>query len=150
MCPPLSSCLLYRLLPLDSFPSISAGDASCVHDNHLPRPCPVERVTPRHPDMAVCSGHDVRPRRRCIVGTRIALAVSPSVSVHLQISVELRGRLPSPGDYVPVVEYSSEEELPQTLTVTANVPGARSQQFHLELLHCKFRYGQEDAGMCWW
>ncbi|XP_075883000.1 laminin subunit alpha-5 isoform X3 [Nelusetta ayraudi] len=108
------NCLLYRLLPLDSFPSISAGDASCVHDNHLPRPCPVERVTPRHPDMAVCSGHD--------------------------ISVELRGRLPSPGDYVPVVEYSSEEELPQTLTVTANVPGARSQQFHLELLHCKFSF----------
>lgn len=54
------SCLLYRHLSLDSFPSISGNDASCVHDNHLPRPCPMEKVTPRHPDMAVCSGYDVR------------------------------------------------------------------------------------------
>ena len=56
----LSSCLMYRYLSLDSFPSISGNDASCVNDNHLPRPCPTERVTPRHPDMAVCSGYDVR------------------------------------------------------------------------------------------
>lgn len=68
----------------------------------------------------------------------------------MQISVELRGRLQSPGDYVPVVEYSSEEESPQTLTVTANVPGGQRQQFRLELLHCKFRYVEEDAGICWW
>ncbi|KAA8582349.1 hypothetical protein FQN60_009089 [Etheostoma spectabile] len=93
------NCLQYRYLSLDSFPSFSANDASCRHDNHLPRPCPTERVTPRHPDMAVCSGND--------------------------ISVELRGRLPSPGDYVLVVEYSSEEELPQTLSVSVTVLGAR-------------------------
>lgn len=54
------SCLLYRHLALDSFPSISGNDASCVHDNHLPRPCLTEKVTLRHPDMAVCSGYDVR------------------------------------------------------------------------------------------
>uniref|UniRef100_A0A8D3ECX5 Laminin subunit alpha 3 n=1 Tax=Scophthalmus maximus TaxID=52904 RepID=A0A8D3ECX5_SCOMX len=96
------NCLLYRYLSLDSFPSISGNDASCRNDNHLPRPCPTERVTPRHPDMAVCSGYD--------------------------ISVELQGRLPARGDYALVVEYSSEEELPQTLSVVVNMPGSRTQQ----------------------
>ncbi|XP_070695085.1 laminin subunit alpha-5 [Pempheris klunzingeri] len=105
------NCLLYRYLSLDSFPSISGIDASCVNDNHLPRPCPTERVTRHHPDMAVCSGFD--------------------------ISVELRGRLPSPGDYVLVVEYSTEEELPQTLSVAVNMPGARTHQHRVTLQHCK-------------
>lgn len=59
MCVSLS-CLLYKYLSLDSFPSISGNDASCRNDNHLPRPCPTEKVSPRHPDMAVCSGLDVR------------------------------------------------------------------------------------------
>ena len=60
VCVCVCSCLQYRYLSLDSFPSISGNDANCVNDNHLPRPCPTERVTPRHPDMAVCSGYDVR------------------------------------------------------------------------------------------
>uniref|UniRef100_UPI0037E9B905 laminin subunit alpha-5 n=1 Tax=Semicossyphus pulcher TaxID=241346 RepID=UPI0037E9B905 len=108
------NCLLFRYLSLDSFPSISGNDASCVHDNHLPRPCPSEKVTPRHPDMAVCSGYD--------------------------ISVELRTRLPAPGEYVLVVEYSSEEEIPQTLTVAVNTPGARTHQHRVTLLHCKYSF----------
>ncbi|XP_027144166.1 laminin subunit alpha-5 isoform X2 [Larimichthys crocea] len=108
------NCLLYRYLSLDSFPSISGNDASCVNDNHLPRPCPSEKVTPRHPDMAVCSGYD--------------------------ISVSLRGRLPSAGDYVLVVEYSSEEELPQTLSVSVNMPGARTHQHRVTLLHCQYSF----------
>uniref|UniRef100_A0A4W6G0T1 Laminin, alpha 5 n=2 Tax=Percomorphaceae TaxID=1489872 RepID=A0A4W6G0T1_LATCA len=109
------NCLLYKHLSLDSFPSISGNDASCRHDNHLPRPCPTEKVTPRHPDMAVCSGYDVR-------------------------DVELRARLSSPGDYVLVVEYSSEEELPQTLSVAVNMPGARTHQHRVTLLHCKYSF----------
>ncbi|XP_031700147.1 laminin subunit alpha-5 isoform X2 [Anarrhichthys ocellatus] len=108
------NCLQYRYLSLDSFPSISGNDASCRNDNHLPRPCPTEKVTPRHPDMAVCSGYD--------------------------ISVQLRGRLPSPGDYVLVVEYSSEEELPQTLSVAVNMPGARTHEHRLTLQHCKYSF----------
>ncbi|KAM4563209.1 laminin subunit alpha-5 isoform 2-T2 [Odontesthes bonariensis] len=108
------NCLLYKYLSLDSFPSISGNDASCRHDNHLPRPCPTERVTPRHPDMAVCSGHD--------------------------ISVALRGRLSSPGPYVLVVEYSSEEELPQVLSVAVNTPDARTHQHRVTLLHCKYSF----------
>ncbi|XP_069382509.1 laminin subunit alpha-5 isoform X2 [Paralichthys olivaceus] len=108
------NCLQYRYLSLDSFPSISGNDASCRSDNHLPRPCPTERVTPRHPDMAVCSGYD--------------------------INVELRGRLSSPGEHVLVVEYSSEEELPQTLSVVVNAPGSRTHQHSVTLLHCKYSF----------
>ncbi|KAM6924368.1 laminin subunit alpha-5 [Xenentodon cancila] len=108
------NCLLYKYLSLESFPSISGHDASCRIDNHLPRPCPTEKITPRHPEMAVCSGYD--------------------------ISVELRGRLSSPGDYVLVVEYSSEEELPQTLSVTVNGLGARIHQQRVVLLPCKYSF----------
>lgn len=108
------NCLQYTYLSLDSFPSISGNDASCRHDNHLPRPCPTERVTPRHPDMAVCSGSD--------------------------ISIELHGRLHGPGDYVLVVEYSSEEELPQVLSVSVNMPGGRSHQSRITLVHCKYSF----------
>uniref|UniRef100_A0A7N8XFZ2 Laminin subunit alpha-5 n=1 Tax=Mastacembelus armatus TaxID=205130 RepID=A0A7N8XFZ2_9TELE len=113
---PDPNCLLYRYLSLDSFPSISGNDASCRNDNHLPRPCPTEKVTPRHPDMAVCSGFDVR------------------------INIELHGSLLAPGDYVLVVEYASEEELPQTLSVAINMPGARAHQHHVTLLHCKYSF----------
>uniref|UniRef100_A0AAQ4S3F6 Laminin subunit alpha-5 n=1 Tax=Gasterosteus aculeatus aculeatus TaxID=481459 RepID=A0AAQ4S3F6_GASAC len=96
------NCLQYRYLSLDSFPSISGNGASCRNDNHLPRPCPTEKVTARHPDMAVCSGYDVR-------------------------------RLSSAGNYVLVVEYSSEEEMPQTLSVTVNMAGARAHEHHVTL-----------------
>ncbi|XP_053174071.1 laminin subunit alpha-5 [Scomber japonicus] len=108
------NCLLYKYLSLDSFPSVSGNDANCRNDNHLPRPCPTEKVTPRHPDMAVCSGYD--------------------------ISVELRTRLPSPGEYALVVEYSSEEEVPQTLTVSVNMPGARTHHHRITLTHCKYSF----------
>lgn len=57
-------------------------------------------------------------------------------SVSAQISVELRGRLSSPGDYVLVLEYSSEEELPQMLSVTVN---ARTHRHRVTLLQCRYR-----------
>lgn len=62
-----------------------------------------------------------------------------------QISVELRGRLPSAGNYVLVVEYSSEEELPQTVTVTANAPGMRTHRHRVMLLRCNYRYREDPA-----
>ncbi|XP_034027667.1 laminin subunit alpha-5 [Thalassophryne amazonica] len=108
------NCLLYRYLSLDSFPFISGNDATCRNDNHLPRPCQTEKITPRHPDMAVCSGND--------------------------ISVQLRAHLQNPGDHVLVVEYSSEEETPQTLSVSINVPGGRTHWHRVSLLHCKFSF----------
>uniref|UniRef100_A0A7N6B1R5 Laminin subunit alpha-5 n=1 Tax=Anabas testudineus TaxID=64144 RepID=A0A7N6B1R5_ANATE len=101
------NCLLYRYLSLHAFTSISGNDASCRSDNHLPRPCQTEKVTPRHPEMAVCSGYD---------------------------------RLSAPGHYVLVVEYASEEELPQTLSVAVNMPRARTHQHRVTLLHCKYSF----------
>ncbi|XP_067382208.1 laminin subunit alpha-5 isoform X2 [Channa argus] len=108
------NCLLYRYLSLDSFPSMTGNDATCRNDNHVPHPCPTEKVTPHHPDMAVCSGND--------------------------ISIELQETLSAPGDYVMVVEYASDEELPQTLSVAVNMPGARTHQHRITLLHCKYSF----------
>ncbi|XP_055747285.1 laminin subunit alpha-5-like [Salvelinus fontinalis] len=108
------NCLLYNYLSLDGFPSISGNDASCRFDNHLPRPCQQERVTPRHPDMAVCSGSN--------------------------LNVQMRSRVQRPGDYVLVVEYASEEEAPQTISVSVNTPGGRIHQHHVTLLPCKYSF----------
>lgn len=65
----------------------------------------------------------------------------------LQISVVLRKRLSAPGHYVLVVEYASEEELTQTLSVAVNMPRARTHQHRVTLLHCKYRY--EECGLSW-
>uniref|UniRef100_A0A8K9UV88 Laminin subunit alpha-5 n=1 Tax=Oncorhynchus mykiss TaxID=8022 RepID=A0A8K9UV88_ONCMY len=108
------NCLLYKYLSLDGFPSISGNDASCRFDNHLPRPCHQERITPLHPDMAVCSGSN--------------------------LNVQMRSRVPRPGDYVLVVEYASEEEAPQTISVSVNTPGGRTHQHHVTVLPCKYSF----------
>ncbi|XP_073731136.1 laminin subunit alpha-5 [Misgurnus anguillicaudatus] len=108
------NCLQYMYLSLDEFPSISGNEASCRSDNHLPRPCHNEKITPRHPSMAICSGND--------------------------ISLCLRGRVPVPGDYVLVVEYASEDEAPQTLVVSVNSPGERTHQEQITLPHCKYSF----------
>lgn len=47
----------------------------------------------------------------------------------------------SPGDHVLIVEYGSEEELPQTLSVVVNTPAARRHQHRVTLKHCKYRSG---------
>ncbi|XP_077410264.1 laminin subunit alpha-5 isoform X1 [Vanacampus margaritifer] len=109
------NCLQYTYLSLDAFPSVSGNDAICRQDNHLPRPCPTERVTPRHPDMAVCGGYD-------------------------QISVEMRANVKARDVYVLVVEYANVEESPQTLAITFNLPEAHNQQHSITLLHCTFSF----------
>ncbi|XP_057219104.1 laminin subunit alpha-5 isoform X1 [Triplophysa rosa] len=108
------NCLHYMYLSLDDFPSISGNEASCRSDNHLPRPCHNEKITPHHPSMAICSGNDM--------------------------SVQLRRRVPVPGEYVLVVEYASEDEAPQTLLVSVNSPGERTHQEQITLLHCKYSF----------
>nr|XP_009294934.1 laminin subunit alpha-5 isoform X1 [Danio rerio] len=108
------NCLQYMYLSLDEFPSISSNDASCRSDNHLPRPCHTEKITPRHPSMAICSGND--------------------------ISVGLRGRVPVPGEYVLVVEYASEDQAPQNLTVSVSSAGESTHQEQITLLHCKYSF----------
>lgn len=53
--------------------------------------------------------------------------------------MQLRGRVAVPGEYMLVVEYASEEEDPQTLSVSVNSPRGRNKQQHVKLLHCKYR-----------
>ncbi|XP_016088609.1 laminin subunit alpha-5-like [Sinocyclocheilus grahami] len=108
------NCLQYMYLSLDEFPSISSNDANCRSDNHLPRPCHIEKITPRHPSMAICSGNDM--------------------------NVQLRGRVPVPGEYVLVVEYASEDQFPQTFNVSINSPGESTHQEQIILLHCKYSF----------
>uniref|UniRef100_A0A8C1MWR1 Laminin subunit alpha-5 n=1 Tax=Cyprinus carpio TaxID=7962 RepID=A0A8C1MWR1_CYPCA len=106
------NCLQYMYLSLDEFPSISSNDAQCRSDNHLPRPCHTEKITPRHPSMAICSGNDMK--------------------------VQLRGRVPVPGEYVLVVEYASEDQS-QTFSVSVDSQGETTHQEEITLLHCKYR-----------
>ncbi|XP_034151886.1 laminin subunit alpha-5 isoform X3 [Esox lucius] len=108
------NCLLYRYLSLDQFPSVSGNDASCRFDNHLPRPCQQERITQRHPDMAICSGTD--------------------------LNVQIRGRVSHPGEYVLVVEYANEDDAPQTVSVAVNAPGGRTHQHYITILPCKYSF----------
>uniref|UniRef100_A0A9J7XYR4 Laminin subunit alpha-5 n=1 Tax=Cyprinus carpio carpio TaxID=630221 RepID=A0A9J7XYR4_CYPCA len=107
------NCLQYMYLSLDEFPSISSNDAQCRSDNHLPRPCHTEKITPRHPSMAICSGNDMK--------------------------VQLRGRVPVPGEYVLVVEYASEDQS-QTFNVSVDSLGETTHQEEITLLHCKYSF----------
>ena len=59
LCAP-PSCLLYTHLPLDGFPSAAGPEALCRHGNSLPRPCPMEQLSPAHPLLVACQGADVR------------------------------------------------------------------------------------------
>ncbi|TRY84024.1 hypothetical protein DNTS_013565, partial [Danionella cerebrum] len=108
------NCLQYMYLSLDEFPSISGNDVKCSSDNHLPRPCHTEKITPRHPSMAICSGNDM--------------------------SVQLHARVRLPGEYVIVVEYASEDQAPQNFIVSVNSPGHSTHQEHITLLHCKYSF----------
>ncbi|XP_016099348.1 laminin subunit alpha-5 [Sinocyclocheilus grahami] len=108
------NCLQYMYLSLDEFPSISSNDAQCRADNHLPRPCHTEKITPRHPIMAICSGNDMK--------------------------VQLRGRVPVPGEYVLVVEYASEDQFPQTFKVSVSSLGETTHREEITLLHCKYSF----------
>ncbi|XP_043080700.1 laminin subunit alpha-5 isoform X1 [Puntigrus tetrazona] len=108
------NCLQYMYLSLDEFPSISSDDANCRSDNHLPRPCHTEKITPHHPSMAICSGNDM--------------------------NIQLRGRVPVPGEYVLVVEYASEDQFPQTFNASVNSPGESTHQEQITLLHCKYSF----------
>ncbi|XP_076132765.1 laminin subunit alpha-5 isoform X1 [Alosa pseudoharengus] len=108
------NCLQYQHLTLEEYLFISGNDASCRADNHLPRPCQSEKITPRHPTMAICSGND--------------------------INVQLIGNMHAPGDYAIVVEYASEEETAQVFTVSVNTPGERTRHERITLAHCRYSF----------
>lgn len=66
------------------------------------------------------------------------------------MNVQLRGRVPVPGEYVLVVEYASEDQAPQSLTVSVNSPGEPTHQEQITLLHCKYRsaFSVQPALLC--
>ncbi|XP_036862294.2 laminin subunit alpha-5 isoform X1 [Manis javanica] len=105
------NCLLYTHLPLDGFPSASAQEALCRHDNSLPRPCPTEQLSPSHPPLATCRGSDV--------------------DVQLQV-VALQ-----PGRYTLVVEYANEDSH-QEVGVAVHTPRRAPQEGALTLHPCLY------------
>ncbi|XP_058418334.1 laminin subunit alpha-5 [Diceros bicornis minor] len=105
------SCLLYTHLPLNGFPSATGPEALCRHDNSLPRPCPLEQLSPSHPLLAACLGSDV--------------------DVQLQVVV------PQPGGYALVVEYANEDAR-QEVGVAVHTPQRAPQQGALTLHPCPY------------
>ncbi|XP_058846993.1 LOW QUALITY PROTEIN: laminin subunit alpha-5-like [Acipenser ruthenus] len=108
------NCLLYKYLSLDGFLSAPGVDGTCRSNNHLPRRCQSETLTPRHPPMAICSGND--------------------------INVQLKITVPRPSGYVLVVEYANEDESSQTLSISVNTPGRQTQQESIILYSCKYSF----------
>uniref|UniRef100_A0A8C6EG09 Laminin subunit alpha-5 n=1 Tax=Moschus moschiferus TaxID=68415 RepID=A0A8C6EG09_MOSMO len=105
------NCLLYTHLPLDGFPSAAGPEALCRHDNSLPRPCPMEQLSPSHPPLVVCWGTDV--------------------DVQLQVAV------PQPGPYALVVEYANEDAR-QEVDVVVHTPQRAPQQGVLTVHPCAY------------
>ncbi|XP_006896997.1 PREDICTED: laminin subunit alpha-5 [Elephantulus edwardii] len=109
--PSSDNCLLYVHLPLNGFPTATGQDALCRQDNSLPRPCPLEQLSPSHPLLAACLGSDV--------------------DVQLQVAV------PGPGLYMLVVEYANEEAH-QEVGVAVHSPQRAPQQGMLTLYPCSY------------
>lgn len=65
------------------------------------------------------------------------IQTKPNVCV--QMRVQLRGRVPVPGEYVLVVEYASEDQFPQTFIVSVDSPGESTHLEEITLLRCKYR-----------
>ncbi|XP_059569197.1 laminin subunit alpha-5 isoform X3 [Alligator mississippiensis] len=107
------NCLLYKYLSADGFPSASGADAVCRIDNNLPRPCPVELITPSHPRMVLCSGSDVE--------------------------VQVRLPIPQPGKYVVLVEYANTDGQ-QTAGVAVTSPQQAPQQGTSTFYTCDYSF----------
>ncbi|XP_030319126.1 laminin subunit alpha-5 isoform X3 [Calypte anna] len=107
------NCLLYKYLSVDGFPAASGLDAVCRLDNRLPRVCPVEQLTPSHPQMATCSGSDVE----------------------VQLSLPVL----HPGKYVLVVEYANRNAL-QTVGIAVSSPHLAMQQGKVIFYPCVYSF----------
>uniref|UniRef100_A0A8C1UBQ2 Laminin, alpha 5 n=1 Tax=Cyprinus carpio TaxID=7962 RepID=A0A8C1UBQ2_CYPCA len=129
------NCLQYMYLSLDEFPSISSNDASCRSDNHLPRPCHTEKITPRHPSMAICSGNDVRC---CFNNNKCFLSSKPN-------AVMYSTRVHALGRYVFILHY--HQPLHPTYNVQVHINGGRIWQGHVNASFCPHGYGCRSVVM---
>ncbi|KAM4622730.1 laminin subunit alpha-5-like [Discoglossus pictus] len=107
------NCLLYKYLSLDGFPSAEGSDGVCRLDNSLPRPCQTEQITPRHPPMVMCSGHDV--------------------------DIQFRLLVPRPGPYALLVEYANEDDA-HRVTAVVSSPQLPPQHGEVTFYPCKYSF----------
>ncbi|XP_078092838.1 laminin subunit alpha-5 isoform X1 [Mustelus asterias] len=108
------NCLLYRHLSLDSFPSIQATEGMCAYENYLHSQCQVVQPTPRHPSMIVLNAE--------------------------QVNVQLGMRIPHSGTFVVLIEYMTETDPGQDISVLVNALGGQDQPGTVRLNHCKYSF----------
>ncbi|XP_033854379.3 laminin subunit alpha-3-like isoform X1 [Acipenser ruthenus] len=108
------NCLLYKHIPMDRFPSVLGTEGLYSVRGRRKRQARVRQPTPEHPEMAVFNGR--------------------------QAKVQLRLRVPRPGKYVVVLEYSNEEDTVQNVNVLLNnLPGAVTQG-RANIYSCKYSF----------
>ncbi|KAM8949434.1 laminin subunit alpha-3 isoform 2-T2 [Lycaon pictus] len=96
--PPQENCLLYQHLPVTRFPCALACEARHFLLDGEPRPLALRQPTPAHPVMADLSGREVE--------------------LHLRLQV------PRVGNYVIMVEYSTEVDQLSEVDVHMESPGS--------------------------
>ncbi|XP_041102067.1 laminin subunit alpha-3-like isoform X2 [Polyodon spathula] len=108
------NCLLYKHIPMDRFPSVLGTEGLYSVRGRRKRQARVRQPTPEHPEMAVFNGR--------------------------QAKVQLRLRVPQPGKYVVVLEYSNEEETVQNVNVVLNNPPGAVTQGRANIYSCKYSF----------
>ncbi|XP_072098440.1 laminin subunit alpha-5 isoform X1 [Mobula birostris] len=108
------NCLLYRHLSLDGLPSLQATEGMCATENYLRTQCRVIQPTPRHPSMVVLNDK--------------------------QVNVQLQMRVPHSGAYVVLIEYTTETDSGEALSVVVNDLGRQDQRVLIELQNCKYSF----------
>ncbi|GCB66795.1 hypothetical protein scyTo_0005035, partial [Scyliorhinus torazame] len=108
------NCLLYKHLSLDSFPSIQATEGMCAYENYLHSQCNMVQPTPRHPSMIVLNEE--------------------------QVNVQLGIRIPHSGSFVVLIEYMTETDPGQGISVLVNALGGQDQPGTIRLNHCKYSF----------
>ncbi|MGH0152308.1 UNVERIFIED_CONTAM: hypothetical protein FKN15_060236 [Acipenser sinensis] len=107
-------CLLYKHIPMDRFPSVLGTEGLYSVRGRRKRQARVRQPTPEHPEMAAFNGR--------------------------QAKVQLRLRVPRPGKYVVVLEYSNEEETVQNVNVLLNNPPGAVTQGRANIYSCKYSF----------
>ncbi|XP_078274826.1 laminin subunit alpha-5 [Rhinoraja longicauda] len=108
------NCLLYRHLSLDGFPSLQANDGTCAYENYLHSQCRAVQPTPRHPSMVILNDK--------------------------QMNVQLRMRVPHSGAYVVLIEYATDTDPGESLSVVVNAVGWQDRHITIEHHHCKYSF----------
>ncbi|XP_059508738.1 laminin subunit alpha-5 isoform X2 [Stegostoma tigrinum] len=108
------NCLMYRHLPLDGFPSVVVTEGMCAFDNYLHSQCQVVQPTPRHPLMVLLNAE--------------------------QVNVQMVMRVPHSGTYVVLIEYATETDPGQSISVHVNALGGQQQPDTIRLNYCKYSF----------